>query len=61
MTQVGKPVAPQTASVGVGTTSMVRKEGEVIRSNMAWTSTIRAYLIRIGLLYYLVLPSAMDV
>jgi lactate permease len=58
--EVGKPVAPQTASVGVGTTSMVRKEGEVIRYNMAWTLIILAYLILIGLLYYFVFPSAMD-
>src|SRR5919205_2310951 len=41
--EVGKPVAPQTASVGVGTTSMVRKEGEVIRYNMAWTLVILGY------------------
>jgi lactate permease len=59
-TMVTKPVAPQTASVGVGTTSMVRKEGEVIRSNMAWTLIILAYLILIGLLYYFVLPGAME-
>jgi L-lactate permease len=38
--EVGKPVAPPTASVGVATTSMVRKEGDVIRYNMAWTLVI---------------------
>jgi lactate permease len=58
--EVGKPVAPQTASVGVGTTSMVRNEGEVIRYNMAWTLIILVYLILIGLLYYFVLPDAVS-
>ncbi|MCE3553068.1 L-lactate permease [Pseudonocardia sp. RS11V-5] len=58
--EVGKPVAPQTASVGVATTKMVRKEGEVIRYNMAWTLVILVYLILIGLLYYFVLPGAMQ-
>jgi lactate permease len=58
--EVGKPVAPQTVSVGVATTSMVRKEGTVIRYNMAWTLVILAYLILIGLLYYFVLPQAMQ-
>jgi lactate permease len=58
--EVGKPVAPQTASVGVATTQMVRKEGEVIRYNMAWTLVILLYLIGIGLLYYFVLPGAMQ-
>jgi lactate permease len=59
--EVGKPVAPQTASVGVATTSMVRKEGDVIRYNMAWTLIILVYLIAIGLLYYFLFPGAMDV
>jgi lactate permease len=57
--EVGKPVAPQTTSVGVATTSYVRREGEVIRHNMGWTLVLLAYLILIGLLYYYVLPSAM--
>jgi lactate permease len=57
--EVGKPVAPQTASVGVATTSMVRKEGEVIRYNMGWTLVILAYLVLIALLFYLVFPGAM--
>jgi len=57
--EVGKPVAPQTVSVGVATTSMVREEGAVIRYNMTWTLVILAYLILIGLLYYFVLPHAM--
>jgi lactate permease len=59
--EVGKPVAPQTASVGVATTSMVRKEGEVIRYNMAWTLVFLAYLILIGLLFFFVFPGAMQV
>jgi lactate permease len=57
--EVGKPVAPQTASVGVSTTKHVRDEGSVIRHNMGWTFVILAYLIGIGLLYYFVLPGAM--
>jgi len=35
--EIGKPVAPQTASVGVSTTKFVRNEGAVIRHNMGWT------------------------
>lgn len=54
--EVGKPVAPQTASVGVSTSSLVRNEGEVIRHNMGWTLIILAYLILIGVLYYLFAP-----
>ena len=57
--EVGKPVAPQTASVGVATTKFVRNEGQVIRNNMGWTLVILVYLIAIGCLYYFVLPSAM--
>lgn len=57
--EVGKPVAPQTASVGVSTTKHVRDEGRVIRHNMGWTFVILAYLIGIGLLYYFLLPGAM--
>jgi lactate permease len=57
--EVGKPVAPQTASVGVSTSRFVRNEGEVIRHNMPWTLVVLVYLIAIGCLYYFVLPSAM--
>ncbi|TWP37633.1 L-lactate permease [Leekyejoonella antrihumi] len=57
--EVGKPVAPQTASVGVATTKFVRSEGQVIRYNMAWTLVMLAYLILIGCLYYFVFPAAM--
>jgi lactate permease len=54
-----KPVAPQTTSVGVSTSSYVRREGEVIRHNFGWTLVILGYLILIGLFYYFVLPEAM--
>lgn len=56
--EVGKPVAPQTASVGVSTTRFVRNEGQVIRYNMGWTLVLLAYLIAIGCLYYFWLPGA---
>jgi lactate permease len=57
--EVGKPVAPQTCSVGVATSRFVRSEGQVIRHNMAWTLIMLAYLIGIGLLFYFVFPGAM--
>jgi lactate permease len=57
--EVGKPVAPQTTSVGVSTTSYVRREGVAIRHNMGWTLVILAYVIVIGLFFYFVLPQAM--
>lgn len=57
--EVGKPVAPQTCSVGVATSRFVRSEGQVIRHNMAWTLVMLAYLIGIGLLFYFVFPGAM--
>jgi len=57
--EVGKPVAPQTTSVGVSTSSYVRREGEVIRHNFGWTLVILGYLILIGLFYFYVLPTAM--
>jgi len=57
--EVGKPVAPQTASVGVSTSTYVRREGDVIRHNMGWTLVLLAYLILIGLFYRYVLPGAM--
>jgi lactate permease len=58
--EVGKPVAPQTASVGVSTTQFVRNEGQVIRYNMGWTLIILGYLICIGLLFYFVFPGAVS-
>ena len=57
--EVGKPVAPQTTSVGVSTTSYVRNEGAVIRHNMGWTLVLLGYLILVGLLFYFVFPGAM--
>jgi lactate permease len=57
--EVGKPIAPQTTSVGVSTSKYVRQEGVVIRHNFGWTLVLLGYLILIGLLYYYVLPQAM--
>jgi lactate permease len=58
--EVGKPVAPQTASVGVSTSKFVRNEGQVIRHNMGWTLVLLGYLILVGLLYYFLLPGLMQ-
>jgi lactate permease len=57
--EVGKPIAPQTASVGVSTSRFVRSEGDVIRHNMGWTLATLAYLILISLAFYFFLPNAM--
>ena len=54
--EIGKPVAPQTASVGVSTSRFVRNEGEVIRHNMGWTFVLLVYLIVIGVAFYLFFP-----
>ncbi|HVT69791.1 MAG TPA: L-lactate permease, partial [Trebonia sp.] len=58
--EIGKPIAPQTASVGVATSEFVRREGQVIRHNLAWTLVLLAYLILIALFYRGVLPSAVQ-
>jgi lactate permease len=58
--EVGKPIAPQTASVGVSTSKFVRSEGQVIRNNMGWTLVMLAYLILIALLFYFVFPHSMS-
>jgi lactate permease len=58
--EVGKPIAPQTASVGVSTSRFVRNEGQVIRHNMAWTLVMLAYLILIALLFYHFFPDVMS-
>jgi lactate permease len=55
--EVGKPVAPQTASVGVSTSRFVRNEGEVIRHNMGWTFIMLIWLIVIGVAFYWFLPT----
>jgi len=57
--EVGKPIAPQTASVGVSTSKFVRSEGQVIRHNMGWTLVVLAYLILISILFYYVFPNWM--
>ena len=57
--EVGKPVAPQTASVGVSTSKYVRREGQVIRHNMGWTLVLLGWLIIVGLIYYFLFPGAM--
>jgi len=54
--EIGKPVAPQTASVGVSTTRFVRNEGEVIRHNFGWTLIVLGYLIIISIAVYLFFP-----
>jgi len=58
--EIGKPIAPQTASVGVSTSEFVRREGQVIRHNLAWTLVLLAYLLLIALFYRGVLPAAMQ-
>jgi lactate permease len=57
--EIGKPVAPQTASVGVSTSKFVRNEGEVIRHNFGWTLILLAYLIVIGIGFHFVQPAVM--
>jgi lactate permease len=59
--EIGKPIAPQTASVGVSTSKFVRKEGDVIRHNMGWTFILLGYLIIIAVAFYFLRPSAMMV
>jgi lactate permease len=57
--EIGKPIAPQTASVGVSTSKFVRKEGDVIRHNMGWTLVLLAYLIVLAVIFYAINPHAM--
>src|SRR5262245_2889174 len=59
--EIGKPIAPQTASVGVSTSRFVRNEGEVIRHNMVWTVILLGYLIVIGVLFYVLRPAVMTI
>jgi lactate permease len=54
--EIGKPIAPQTASVGVSTSDFVRNEGEVIRHNFGWTLVLVVYLVLIGVACYLFFP-----
>ena len=58
--EIGKPIAPQTASVGVSTSEYVRNEGEVIRHNFGWTLVLLAYLVLIGVACYLFFPGIAD-
>lgn len=55
--EIGKPIAPQTASVGVSTSEFVRNEGEVIRHNFGWTIVLLVYLVLIGIACYLFFPN----
>ena len=57
--EIGKPIAPQTASVGVSTSKFVRNEGEVIRHNFGWCIVLLGYLIVIGAACYLFFPNIM--
>jgi lactate permease len=54
--EIGKPIAPQTASVGVSTSKFVRNEGEVIRHNFGWTLVLLGYLVLIGIACYFFFP-----
>jgi lactate permease len=58
--EAGKAIAPQTASVGVSTSKLVRSEGQVIRHNMGWTLILLAYLILISVLFYYFFPNSMS-
>jgi lactate permease len=58
--EVGKPIAPQTASVGVSTSRLVRSEGQVIRHNMGWTLVMLAYLTIISAVFYFFFSSWMS-
>ncbi|HEV2520915.1 MAG TPA: L-lactate permease [Candidatus Acidoferrales bacterium] len=58
--EVGKPIAPQTASVGVSTSKLVRSEGQVIRHNMGWTLILLAYLIVLSVIFYYFFPNLMS-
>jgi lactate permease len=57
--EIGKPVAPQTASVGVSTSRFVRNEGEVIRHNFGWTIVLLGYLVLIAIACFLFFPGIM--
>jgi lactate permease len=59
--EVGKPIAPQTAAVGVSTSKFVRSEGDVIRHNMGWTLALLAYLLLLSLVFYFFFPGLMQV
>jgi lactate permease len=56
--EIGKPIAPQTTSVGVSTSTFVHNGCEVIRYNFGWTLMLLAYLIVIGVVFYFGNPAA---
>lgn len=58
--ELGKAVAPQTASVGVSTTLYVRNEGAVIRHNFLWSLVLLGYLVVIGVACYYFIPQLLD-
>ena len=58
--EVGKPIAPQTASVGVSTSKLVRSEGQVIRHNLGWTLAMLTYLVLISAFFYFFLSKWMS-
>lgn len=51
--EIGKPIAPQTVSVGVATTGLAGQEGQVIRHNIGPTLALLGYLIAVGAVFYL--------
>jgi lactate permease len=57
----GKPIAPQTAGVGVGvsTTTQVPREGNIIRDNLAWTFASLGYVLLVAVLFALFVPYVM--
>ena len=57
--EFGKPIAPQTASVGVSTSVFVRREGQVIRHKLPLRLVLLAYLLLIAPFDSGLLPSAM--
>ena len=54
----GKPIAAQTASVGVSTTQVPR-EGNIIRDNLAWTFALLGYVLLVAVLFSLFMPYVM--
>ncbi len=59
--EIGKPIAPQTASVGVSATRFVRNEGEVIRHNFGRCLVVLVYLVVISVTCYLFFPGIMKI
>jgi lactate permease len=53
---IGKPIAPQTASVGVATTGHVRREGDIIRHNAGWALALLGYFLLVTAAIFLLRP-----